>query len=294
MGKINKTPEAWFGLKSPYRDLETSKVVIIPASYEGTVSWKEGTANGPDAILEASPNIELYDFTTKREAYKIGIHGVPPIKMHEEPEGAVQAVKEEVTRHLKSDKYPVTVGGEHSLTAGAAAACLEFHPGLCVLQLDAHADLRDSYEGTAHSHACVMKRVADMGMDFVQVGIRSMSQAERDWLEENQKEVIPASYVMKRDDWIEKTLAPLGKEVYLTLDVDVLDPSIMPATGTPEPGGLDYYHIIDLVLALSASGRKVVGFDVMEMAPIKCLHHASFTAASLIYTMISAFWAGPE
>ncbi|MFO8057561.1 MAG: arginase family protein, partial [bacterium] len=157
---------------------------------------------------------------------------------------------------------------------------------------DAHADLRDEYTGTKFSHACVMRRVYDLGAGFVQAGVRSMSPEEKEWLSAHDREVISARRIRSDGDWTAAVVGSLSSHVYITFDVDVLDPSEMPATGTPEPGGLSYHQVIDLVIALKDSGKEVVGLDLMELAPIPGLHHADFLAASLVYTMIGAFWPG--
>jgi N1-aminopropylagmatine ureohydrolase len=279
----------WFDIPSPYHQYEKAKAIIIPAPFEGTVSWKTGTVNGPDAVHEASPNIELYDPDLDSEPYLCGIHGLAPLDIPEKAEDAVNKVFETVSLELKNDKTPVIVGGEHSLTSGSVRACLEKYPDLSVLQLDAHADLRDKYEGNKYSHACVMRRIADLGIDFVQAGIRSMSKEENDWLVHYNKKIISSRFILENPDWTKTVLAGLSDNIYLTFDVDVLDPAYMPSTGTPEPGGISYYHAVDLMLDILNSGKKVVGMDMMELAPVKCLHNANFLAAKLLYLMIGAF-----
>ena len=279
----------WFDVPKPYHQYENAKAVIIPSPFEGTVSWKTGTVNGPDAIHEASPNIELYDADLDSEPYLVGIHGLSPLNMPQNAEKAVNIVYKAVSNELNNNKTPVTVGGEHSLTCGAVKACLEKHPDLTVIQLDAHADLRDEYENEKYSHACVMRRIADLGAGFVQAGIRSMSKEEKDWLDQNNRKIISSKHILENKNWTKKAIEDLSDNVYLTLDVDVLDPAYMPSTGTPEPGGISYYHAVDLILAISKSGKNVVGMDMMELAPVRCLHHANFLAAKLLYLMIGAF-----
>jgi len=282
--------ETWFGLESPHCDYDNARVVIVPAPYEGTVSWGQGALFGPAAVLDASPNIEYYDSILGTEPYLMGIHGLPSLDLDGGVEAAVMKVKDAVAGVIKAGKCPVLVGGEHSLTVGAVMAAFEAHLDLTVLQIDAHADLRDEYEDEKFSHACVMRRIHDLGIGFVQAGIRSMSVEEREWLDNKGRDVISSRYIRTRPDWLDHVLSGLSNNIYLTFDVDGLDPSEMPATGTPEPGGLSYHHVIDLVLALKGSGKKVVGFDIMELAPIEGLHHPQFTCASLMYTMMGAFW----
>jgi len=281
---------AWFGIEPPYSTYGRAKVVIVEAPGEATVSFGKGASKGPQAIREVSHQIELYNPILEAEPYRTGIHGLPPLELPPDPERAVMAVKSAAVHEIETNRRTVLVGGEHSLTAGAVAAYREAYPSLTVLQLDAHADLREEYEGSRFSHACVMRRVADLGVGFVQAGVRSLSGEERDWLADNGREVISSRYVLSRSDWIDRVISGLSECVYLTLDVDVLDPSEMPATGAPEPGGVSYQHIIDLVLALKGSGKQVVGFDLMEFTPVSGLHFPQFTCALLIYTMIGAFF----
>ena len=269
-------------------------MVIIPAPYEGTVSYVKGTAKGPEAIRAASPFIELYDFHLEAEVYKLGIHGLPLLKMPEEPWPAALAVKAAVVEAIETGRHPVLVGGEHSLTLGAVSACLEGFPNLTVLQLDAHADLREQYQGDPFSHACVMRRINDLGVKAVPAGIRSLSRQEKEWIEQKGLAFISAQEIITSPRWIEKTLEALSSHVYVTVDVDVLDPSQMPATGYPEPGGITYLHLVELALALRKAGKHVVGFDLMELAPLPGLHFPQYLAASLIYTMIGAFWLEPQ
>lgn len=282
--------KTWFDIEPPYCEYGRAKVIIIPAPYEGTVSWGKGASKGPAAIFEASPYIEFYNPILDSEPYLTGIHGVEPLRFPDDPEKAVLAVKTAVVRELETGRHPMVIGGEHSLTAGAVKACLEAYPALTVLQLDAHADLRDSYEGTPFSHACTMRRVAELGADFVQAGVRAVSKEEHDWLDGQGRAVISSRYIRVSEDWTDLVMKKLSDQVYLTIDVDVLDPSEMPATGTPEPGGISYHHLIDLVLALKESGKQVVGADLMELAPIPGLTHPDFLCASLAYTMIGAFF----
>ncbi len=280
----------WFDLDPPFCQYQHARAVIVPAPYEGTASWGQGAANGPAAIFAASQYIELYNCVLGFEAHKIGIHGLRPLALPDDPRQATLAVKAAVARQLESARAPVMVGGEHSLTLGAVDACLDRYPDLSVLALDAHADLRDQYSGTRHSHACVMRRIDDLGVNSVSAGVRSMSINERQWLDERGRDLIFARDVIENPDWIERALSLLSDRVYLTVDLDVIDPSQMPAVGCPEPGGISYYHLIDLILALARSNKQVVACDLMELAPIPGLNHPDYLAASLLYVMIGAFW----
>jgi agmatinase len=280
----------WFDVPPPFCDHGHAKVVVIPAPYEGTVSYGKGTSQGPQAIFEASPFIELYDPILDAEPYRIGIHGLPALTMPEDPWRAALAAKATATEALETARHPVMVGGEHSLSIGPIGSCHERYPNLTVLQLDAHADLRDEYEGTRFSHACVMRRVADLGARLVQAGIRPLSREEKDWLDGQGRTVMSSRHILRHPDWTREIIDSLSDHVYLTLDLDVLDPSVMPATGTPEPGGIFYHDLIDLTLALRDSGKSVVAMDMVELAPIPGLHHPQFLAASLLYIMIGAFF----
>jgi len=284
------TTNQWFDIEAPYNEYGKARVVIIPAPYEGTVSYGTGTSKGPEAIRRASRYIEPWHAALGSEPYRAGIYGRGPLAMPEDPWQAALKVKAAVGEELETGRRPVTVGGEHSLTVGAVSAVLERYPSVSVLQLDAHADLRDEYEGTGFSHACVMRRLADLGADFVQAGIRSMSAPEKEWLIDNNRKVISPREIRENSDWTGTVIEGLKNQVYITFDVDVLDPSQMPSTGTPEPGGLYYDQILDLVLALKDSGKEVVGLDIMELSPIAGLHHADFTAATILYAMIGAFF----
>lgn len=284
-------PGSWFGIPAPWSEQGHAKVVIIPAPYEGTVSWGKGTSRGPAAIQAVSPYIELYDSLLCREVYQVGIHGRQPLSLAEDPWSAILQLRAAVTEEVETAREPVVVGGEHSLTLAGVMACREAFPDLSVLQLDAHADLREEYEGSRFSHACVMRRIADLGLGFVQVGVRAMSREERDWLSETGREPLSAREVRKNPDWIRRALAGLSDHIYFSLDVDVLDPSEMPATGCPEPGGLSYHHLVDLALALRESKKRVVGLDLMELAPLPGIVHPQYLAASLLYTLIGAFFA---
>ena len=282
---------AWFGIESPDCDYARARVVIIPAPYEGTVTWGKGASQAPEAIRQVSPYIEFYDSIIGLETSTIGIHGREPLIMPDDPWKAALLVKAAVAQELETLRHPVMVGGEHSLTLGAVSACLERYPGLTVLQLDAHADLRDQYEGSKFSHACVMRRIADLGANLVQAAVRAMCREERDWLDQNRRGVISARSILRQNDWIEKIMASLSPHVYFSLDLDCLDPAEMPATGTPEPGGISYQHIIDLALAIRDSGKQVIAMDMVELAPIPGLRHPDYLAAQLLYNLIGAFWA---
>jgi agmatinase len=270
-------------LSEEYSALESARVVIIPAPYDGTSTWIKGADKGPAAIIEASTHMELYDIETDSEVYKKGIFTAEPVDVQELPEDMVNSVSEQVRRYLQHDKFVVVLGGEHSVSLGPAKAHVEKNVDLTVLQLDAHSDLRDEYEGSKNNHACVMARIKEL-CPIVQVGIRSMDSSEKQALDRNR--VIFAGEISTNKNWIEHVLSKLSQNVYVTIDLDVFDPSIMPSTGTPEPGGLLWYDVVGLMRAVFEN-RNVVGFDVVEMCPDERNKAPDFLAAKLIYKLLS-------
>ena len=262
-------------IAKPYTDYKTAKFAVIPVPYEETVSYGKGTSKGPDAILKASQYLEDYDIELDRETYRVGIHVTRPIK-------AVKAIKAQIKKILDEKKIPVMLGGEHSITPFAVAACREKYKDMSVLQFDAHADLKNSYQGSKNSHACTMRRVLEI-CPAVQVGVRSMDISEVEFARSSGQ--LEKIHFAEKLELAENISAQLSKDVYVTIDIDVLDPGIMPATGTPEPGGLDYYEVLDILKGV-AREKNIVGFDLVELAPIKGLNHCDFTAAKLIYKLI--------
>jgi agmatinase len=278
-----KMKETNFGdLAEENSELESSKVVIIPVPYDETSTWIKGADKGPKAIIEASANMELYDIETDSEVYKKGIFTDSPVKEKSSPEKMVEAVRKRVESHLKNNKMTVVLGGEHSVSIGAVQAYAKYCKNLSVLQLDAHSDLRHEYLGSKYNHACAMSRIKEL-CPIVQVGIRSMDIAEKKYL--NRENVFFAEQIYNKKDWIERAVSKLSKNVYITIDLDVFDPAIMPSTGTPEPGGLFWYHVLDLLKAVIRQ-RNVVGFDVVELCPAN-EKSSDFLAAKLIYKILS-------
>lgn len=265
------------------RRFSSSGVVILPVPYEGTTSYGKGTKNGPSAILKASQIVEDYDTELGFEPYKRvgGIHTASSLSFKKDPH---QEVYRAVKKILSADKFPLMLGGEHSITYGAVKAAKGFYPDLSVLQFDAHADLRDSYHGNKHSHACIMRRIRPM-CPAVQVGIRSQDREETGYIKEYgiKKSIF---YAHEYDDSkIPSIIRGLTDNVYITVDVDGFDPSVVPATGTPEPGGLSWYQVLNVLREVFAK-KNVVGADVVELAPKKDLHYADYTIAKLVYKMI--------
>ncbi|HBS86237.1 MAG: agmatinase [Bacteroidetes bacterium GWF2_38_335] len=268
-----------------FTDYEKAKIVIVPVPYDGTSTWVKGADKGPQAILEASANMELYDIETDMEVYQEGIFTAKPITEKSSPDDMVNAVFDETLEHLKNHKIVVTLGGEHSVSIGSILAFNEHVENLSVLQIDAHTDLRNEYEGSTFNHACVMARVKDLGIPFVQVGIRSMDVAEKDNL--NVDNVFFAQDIVEADNfWMTQVVNKLTDYVYVTIDLDGFDPSILPSTGTPEPGGLKWYQVLDLLRMVNEK-TNVVGFDVVELCPNKNEKSSDFLAAKLVYKMLS-------
>ena len=285
-------------LPEEYCDPERSRVAVIPVPYDGTSTWQKGADRGPAAIVDASAQVELHDIETSSEVYRVGIHTEPPVTESRSPERMTEAVRERVAAALAASRFPVLLGGEHSVSLGAVQACLARYPDLSVLQLDAHTDLRSEYHGSPYNHACVMARVREL-CPIVQAGIRSMDAAERSSVDTRRvffAEGIAAAAVrarrlaglrqgLRRRGWMRQALGHLGARVYVTVDLDVFDPSIVPSTGTPEPGGLGWYEVTAF-LRLVAERREVVGFDVVELCPGD--NPASdFLAAKLVYKLLS-------
>jgi agmatinase len=262
---------------------ENTRAALIPAPLEATVSYGHGTRLGPAGLLMASSQVELYDELLDLEPYKFGILTRPRVAVHGEISEALNRIENAVAAELKAGRLPALVGGEHTVTLGALRALVKKRgPDFTVLVLDAHLDLRDEYEGTPFSHACVMRRALDLGLKVRHMGTRSCSVEEMALVRELGLKPVWARQVHRDPDWLQKALEELKGPVYLSLDVDGLDPSIMPGTGTPEPGGLDWHQVSDWLAAV-CQGREVVGVDIVELAPLPGQALSDFTAARLLY-----------
>lgn len=274
---------------------ESARVLVLPVAYEGTVSYGTGTAQGAHAIIDASRNMELYDEETDTEIYQLGIHTLPALEAEDTPEATLNNLYERVRELLaapQADKFIVTIGGEHSITAPVVRAYKERYENLSVLQIDAHADLRETYDGTPYSHACVMRRITDdMKIPAVQCGIRSLSADEARAIKDLPTHIYWAKDTVGRDGWQEEAISHLTENVFLTIDVDGFDSSIMPHTGTPEPGGFTWYEVTKLIRTLAAS-RRIVGFDIVEYAPTEGGSASAFLCAKLIYKTLSYIFKG--
>ena len=270
-------------LPEEYSTLKKSEVVILPVPYDATSTWIKGADKGPAAIIEASSHMELYDIETDSQVYRKGIYTAEPIDVGSHPDDMVQAVREKVGYYIENGKFAVVLGGEHSVSVGSVMAHVARYKDITVLQLDAHSDLRDVYEGSKYNHACVMARVKEH-CPIVQVGIRSMDYSEKAALDENC--IFFAESILRDKDWKKKVLSRLSNRVYITIDIDVFDPSIMPSTGTPEPGGLLWYDVLVLLKEVF-DDKEVVGFDVVELCPDERNKAPDFLAAKLIYKLLS-------
>lgn len=271
-----------FGGIYPAHSLRKATFVVVPVPYDLTSTYQPGSRRGPIAIIEASTNMELYDEELKKETYLTGIHTTLPVEIDARgPKYMINAVRKKISRIVAMDKIPVMLGGEHSITLGAVQAVKEKYPKLSVLQLDAHADLRNSYQGSPFSHASVARRISEI-CPLVQVGIRSMSTEEGDFLPKSNVKSYGADFVSERKDWCEKICKDLHGDVFVTIDLDVFDPSIMASTGTPEPGGLYWRDVLRLLKAVSRT-CKIRGFDVVELAPVSGNIAPDFMTAKLIY-----------
>jgi agmatinase len=271
-----------------YSGLENARVLVWPISYEGTVSYGTGTGDGAMAIIDASRNMELYEEETSAEVYKIGIHTLDEFEPRPTPRSMMDSLYQESKELLRYNKFICMIGGEHSVSAPVIRAHAEKFHNLSVLQIDAHADLRDAYDGTEHSHASIMARVVkDMRIPAVQVGIRSISGDEARALAEGlPTKIFWAKDIVGKTDWINAAVEALSENVYLTIDIDGLDPSIVPTTGTPEPGGLGWYETLALVRKI-AERRRIVGMDLVEFSKTENSDAPAFLCSKLIYKCLA-------
>lgn len=261
---------------------EHSRVVILPVPYEHSTSYLKGTSRGPSAILKASYEIELFDEQLKQETYLVGIHTLPAMHVSSHSEWFVNEVETEVNAHLSHDKVVAVLGGEHTITLGALRAAKKHFPHIGVLQIDAHADLRDSYQNDPYSHACVMRRILRHAPVY-QIGIRSLSQGEYNLIEKG--EVLTLFGHEISPETLEHFLAQLPEDIYLTIDMDAFDPAAVPGVGNPEPGGLDWKMANQILEGVSVRSR-IRGFDIVELRPIPGEARSEVTAARLLYRLV--------
>jgi len=273
---------------SEYTHYDSAEIAILPVPYDGTSTWIKGADRGPEALLEASFNLEFYDIETQSEVFKRGIATLEPVLEGSSPESMSAEVERRMERIFSDGKFPVLIGGEHSVSIGAFRAAAKQYPNLTILQLDAHSDMRDEYEGSTHNHACVMARAKELTESITQVGIRSSAIEEMKNI--NPKRIFYAHRIAEDIEWEERVSSQLGKDVYITIDLDVLDPAYMPSTGTPEPGGLTYRQVMGLLRRVIRE-HNVVGLDVVELCPNPMAKASDFLAAKLIYQFLSERFA---
>ena len=273
------------GIDQVYTAFETARFVVLPVPYDLTSTYQSGSRRGPSAIIDASCNMELYDEELCKETYREGIHTLPPLEPDARgPAEMIRKVEESVASILEADKIPVMLGGEHSISPGAVRAVVNRYPGLSVLHFDAHADMRDFYQGTPFSHACAARRMSEI-CPIVQVGIRSLSREEALFIRQRGVAVYSPEWIAREAGWQKKICEKLTEDVYISVDLDVFDPSCMPATGTPEPGGLSWGEVLSLIREASRTCR-IRGFDVVELSPIPGMVAPDFMASKLVYRVM--------
>ena len=278
-------PHNFLALPPEQSSLEAAKVVLIPVPYDSTTSFRSGSRDGPQAIITASSGLEDYDFELELDVSEIGVHTTGAIEPHMAgPSPMTERTKDVVAAYLEMGKTVGLLGGEHSITIGSVRAHVEAYPSLSVLYLDAHADLRDEYMGTPFGHASAARRVHE-SCPIALAGLRSLCQEEHDFIRNNN---IPVWYWDPNSDRdaLDGVLDTLSDTVYVSVDLDVLDPALMPAVGTPEPGGMDWHQLVSL-LGKVAESRRIVGFDVCELAPADGPPACSYTAAKLVYKLVA-------
>jgi agmatinase len=275
--------ENFAGIGNEYSDREKAAIWLQPVPYDGTSTWGKGADRGFEAFLHAAENMELYDIETDSEVYRKGIHILPEWGPFNSPEHMYEAVKVKTRDLLESDHFLTFFGGEHSISIGIIEAFSERYTNLSVLQLDAHSDLRPTYMGSEFNHACAMHRASRI-TNLVQVGIRSMDSSEKKWLDPSK--CFLAHDLDSENTWMEHSLSLLSDPVYVSIDLDVLDPSLMPSTGTPEPGGMQWHQMLTYLRRVF-SEKSVVGFDMVEFAPISSLKAPDFLVAKLYYKLLS-------
>ncbi|WP_430809458.1 MULTISPECIES: agmatinase [unclassified Carboxylicivirga] len=264
-------------------ELSEAQILLQSIPYDGTSTWGKGADKGFDVFMETTPNLEFYDIETDSEVYKKGIHILPQIEENRSPEQVYEAVLNSTTELLKHNKFLTFFGGEHSISIGIIEAYRKKYKDLTVLQLDAHSDLRPHYHGSEYNHACALHKAAQ-STNLVQVGIRSMDVVEKPFL--NKDKCFFAESIYGNEEWMDRSIELMGDDVYLTIDLDVFDPSIMPSTGTPEPGGLSWDTTIRYLKKVFQR-KNVVGFDIVEFAPIDGLRAPDFMVAKLYYKLLS-------
>jgi agmatinase len=284
----------FLAIESEFSDYDKSEIVIISAPYEHTVSYGGGTSKGPEAILNASAYVEFYDDEFDRElCFDLGICTLEPINFAGATDDkALKILENQVTQVLDDNKFAVVLGGEHTISTAPIRAHFKKYPEMTLLHFDAHSDLRDEYEGSKFSHASFMARVMEFfpAEKLTQIGIRAHCIEEAEYIKKNNINTFYASAIRRGlygHNWQKKAVDTLGETIYITFDVDYFDPAIMPSTGTPEPDGFFYSETLDIFREIIKSGRKIIGFDLVELSPIKSLEHSNLTAARFVYKLLN-------
>jgi len=294
---MDEKPKNFLGLEDEYSSLKKSKAVITQVPYDKTTTYVHGTSLGPAAIIEASKYLERYDDELNQETFRVGIHTAELADVANlSPEEMSEKIYASTLELLKAGKFPVMLGGEHSISIGAVRAFKEVYPNISVLHLDAHYDMQNEYFGSKLNHGCVARRISEM-CPIVQAGLRSMSKEEKDFLSSaglnGKVKSISVYDILDTPMWKSNATSALSENVYITIDMDVFDPSMVPAVGTPEPGGIGWYETLDLLRDV-AKDRKVVGFDVVELCPIKGQIASDFLAAKLVYRLLGYVFSGKK
>jgi agmatinase len=280
---MTKKSSIYAGIDGEHNEFDNASILLQSIPYDGTSTWGKGADTGFGAFLDASENMEIYDIETDSEVYKKGVHILEPIMEDSSPEAVFETVYNQTKKLLKTGKFLTFFGGEHSISIGVIKAFYEANPDVTILQLDAHTDLRPEFHDSSYNHACAVYD-ASQNANLIQVGIRSMDTVEIPYLDRNRCYFAEDMY--GQTDWMEDSIIKMTDKVYITLDLDVFDPSIMPATGTPEPGGMDWNTMI-LYLKKVFTQKEVLGFDIVELAPIENYSAPQFLAAKLYYKMLS-------
>jgi agmatinase len=275
--------KTYAGIPEKYAKLEHAKIVLIPVPYDRTSTWQKGADKGPQAFLDASENMELYDIETVSEVYKQGVFLAESVTENSSPEKMVDSIHEVTKQYIKKNKFVTVFGGEHSISIGTIRAFNEMFPNLTVLHIDAHADLRKSYEGSNCNHACAVYE-ASQATNLIQVGIRSMATTEKSVMD--LEKTYFAHEMAENDYWMDSAIDQMTNNVFITFDLDAFDPSILPSTGTPEPGGLFWYETLGFLKQVFKE-KNVVGFDIVELCPNDIDKSSDFLAAKLYYKMLS-------
>jgi agmatinase len=287
---MKRKTKTYAGIPDKYGKLKDAAIALIPAPFDGTSTWGKGADKGPEAFLEASENMELYDIKTNTEVYKKGIFLAPAIKEKTDPAKMVDEVYTATKKYLDLGKFTTIFGGEHSISIGTIRAFAEKFENLTVVQFDAHTDLRPEYHGTPYNHACALYE-ASTKLNLIHVGIRSMDVEEVQYL--NREKTYFAHEIWQNDDWMKKALKQMSDNVFITIDLDVFESSLMPSTGTPEPGGMPWYQLMTFVEKIIKK-KNVVGFDIVELAATEANRAPDFLAAKLYYRMLSEIFAKKE